>query len=239
MDKRQNKYDENSLFSNYSQKERDAAGLNLDWAWEWPYLQKMLPNLSKKRVLDLGCGSGWQCKYAAEQGAEHVVGVEISNKLLEDAKRMNASNNIEYIQSSIEDFDYSPNEFDVVISSMALHYVDDFENICRHINRTLKSNGQFTFSVEHPSFTASGTRDWVPLQGYFNEGERESVFLGEKLKKFHRMLSSYIMIPTRNGFLVTDVCEPCPKLSSVEKGIIKPDRLQRPSKLLVNSIKTC
>ena len=46
----------------------------------------MLPDFKGKRVLDLGCGYGWHCIYAMENGASSVVGVDISHKMLEVAK---------------------------------------------------------------------------------------------------------------------------------------------------------
>ena len=48
---------------------------------------------------------------------------------------MTDDTNIEYVQSAIEDYDYPANEFDVVISSLALHYIRDFEDICKRYIR--------------------------------------------------------------------------------------------------------
>lgn len=45
----------------------------------------MLPYFQGKRVLDLGCGFGWHCVYAIEQGAASALGIDISEKMLEEA----------------------------------------------------------------------------------------------------------------------------------------------------------
>lgn len=55
----------------------------LDGAGEWPLFQALLPELVNKRVLDLGCGFGWHCRYAREQKAHPVIGVDISEKMLQ------------------------------------------------------------------------------------------------------------------------------------------------------------
>lgn len=80
---KENKYDNEEFFLKYSQMDRSKRGLK--GAGEWSELQKVLPDFASKRVLDLGCGYGWHCIYAAEHGAESVTGIDISEKMLETA----------------------------------------------------------------------------------------------------------------------------------------------------------
>jgi len=61
---KQNKYDDPGFFANYSQMARSIGGL--DAAGEWPAFRALLPQLREKKVLDLGCGFGWHCRYARE-----------------------------------------------------------------------------------------------------------------------------------------------------------------------------
>jgi cyclopropane fatty-acyl-phospholipid synthase-like methyltransferase len=68
---KQNKYDDNTFFDKYSQMERSRHGLA--GAGEWHELRKMLPDFQGKRVLDLGCGFGWHCRFAEENGVESVI----------------------------------------------------------------------------------------------------------------------------------------------------------------------
>jgi cyclopropane fatty-acyl-phospholipid synthase-like methyltransferase len=51
----------------------------------------MLPDLKGKRVLDLGCGFGWHCRYAVEQGAKSVIGIDISERMLNEARKKTES----------------------------------------------------------------------------------------------------------------------------------------------------
>ena len=96
---KENKYDDQVFFEKYAQMARSQNGLG--GAGEWSELKKLLPDFEGKRVLDLGCGYGWHCKYAAEQGAASVLGVDLSHKMLEMAKEKNADEAIVYRQGAI------------------------------------------------------------------------------------------------------------------------------------------
>lgn len=82
---KENKYDDPLFFEKYSQMDRSKKGL--DGAGEWKTLENMLPDFQGKKVLDLGCGYGWHCEYAADHGAAEVTGVDISEKMLEEARK--------------------------------------------------------------------------------------------------------------------------------------------------------
>ena len=86
---KENKYDDEKFFNQYSQMSRSVNGLK--GAGEWHVLKKMLPDFKGKRVLDLGCGFGWHCQYAIEHGAEHALGIDISEKMLKEARKRNHS----------------------------------------------------------------------------------------------------------------------------------------------------
>src|SRR5882724_4771224 len=122
---KQNKYDDPEFFAKYSMMPRSTGGL--DNAGEWHAFRALLPDLGNKRLLDLGCGFGWHCRYARQQQAESVVGVDLSEKMLTHARELTDDPRIEYRRSAIEDIDFPAYEFDVVISSLALHYVQHFD----------------------------------------------------------------------------------------------------------------
>lgn len=156
-------------FSKYSQMSRSQQGLA--GAGEWETLRKLLPDFKDKRVLDLGCGYGWHCIYAMEHGASSVVGVDISHKMLEVAKEKTHFPQVEYKCCAIEDVEFPEESFDVILSSLAFHYVADYEILVKKIYRILKSGGNLVFTVEHPVFTAYGTQDW-----YYNKKEKYCIF---------------------------------------------------------------
>ncbi|NLP63147.1 class I SAM-dependent methyltransferase [Paraburkholderia sacchari] len=82
----QNIYDDPAFFEGYSRLNRSVQGL--DGAPEWPALCALLPDVKGMRVLDLGCGYGWFCRWAAQQAAAAVEGVDVSVRMLERARAM-------------------------------------------------------------------------------------------------------------------------------------------------------
>lgn len=241
---KENKYDDPRFFEKYSQMTRSQQGLA--GAGEWRELEKLLPDFHGRRVLDLGCGYGWHCTYAAGHGAAYVLGTDISQKMLEAARARNPGPSIEYRQAAMEDLRFPDGSFDVVLSSLAFHYVKDFRPLVRNISRWLTPGGSFVFSVEHPVFTAYGSQDWYygpdgeilhfPVDNYYLEGPREAVFLGERVTKYHRTLTTYLDTLLENGFRLTRVVEPQPPEDMMELPGMR-DELRRPMMLLVSAVK--
>lgn len=87
-------------------------------AGEWKTLEPLLPDFRGKAVLDLGCGYGWHCIYAAEHGAKQVIGIDISDRMLAVAREKTHFEQVEYRCTAIEDAQFEENSFDVVLSSL-------------------------------------------------------------------------------------------------------------------------
>ena len=242
---KQNKYDDPNFFSAYEKMPRSVKGL--EGAGEWHALQTLIPNLQNKSVLDLGCGFGWHCRYAREQQANSVIGVDISEKMLQKAQEMTNDPLISYIKMPIEDIHFSDSQFDVVISSLAFHYVKSFETICKKVYDCLKPGGAFVFSVEHPIFTSRNEQDWFyddngnrlhwPVDHYQSEGLRETMFLTENVIKYHRTFSTYINGLINAGFRIRAVKEPVPSEEMFMSIPGMKDELRRPMFLLISAEK--
>jgi ubiquinone/menaquinone biosynthesis C-methylase UbiE len=237
---KENKYDDNTFFEKYSQMSRSQKGLA--GAGEWETLKKVLPDFTGKRVLDLGCGYGWHCIYAMANGASSVVGIDISHKMLEVAKEKTHFTQIQYRCCAIEDVDFPAESFDVILSSLAFHYGADYETLIKKIYSMLKTGGNLVFTVEHPVFTAYGTQDWYynergeilhfPVDSYYYEGKRIAVFLGEKVTKYHRTLTTYLNTLLTNGFIINQVVEPQPPENMMDIPGMK-DEMRRPMMLII------
>lgn len=126
----------------------------------------------------------------------------------------------------------------MVVSSLALHYVASFREICQKVHACLEKGGSFVFSTEHPVFTAQGPQQWYcdsegnklhwPVDRYFQEGERKAVFLGEVMTKYHRTLTTFVTELLASGFVLTGFAEPQPLPELVEKVAGMEDELRRP-----------
>lgn len=238
---KENKYDDAAFYEKYCQMPRSVQGL--ESAGEWHALRALLPPLQGKRVLDLGCGLGWHCRYAAEQGAASIVGVDLSQNMLREAEKRTQHASVRYVRSAIEDFPCAFGAYDIVLSSLALHYVSDFAELCVRVRDALTAGGTFVFSVEHPVFTAQGEQQWHcgqqgehlhwPVDSYFSEGVRESCFLGEPVHKYHKTLTTYMMGLLNAGFVLRAVVEPMPEAHLLDAIEGMRDELRRPMMLLV------
>lgn len=236
-----NPYDNPEFFEKYSQMSRSKDGLA--GAREWQTLKAILPDFQNKRVLDLGSGYGWHCMYAVEQGATSVIGVESSRKMLEVAEEKTESSKIEYVHGKMEEVEFAASSFDIVLSSLAFHYIEDYDSLIQKIYKMLKTGGNLTFTVEHPIFTAYGSQDWYydedgktlhfPVDNYFYEGEREAIFLGEQMTKYHRTLTTYMSTLLSSGFQIEKVAEPEPPEDMLDQpGLI--DEMRRPMMLIIS-----
>jgi len=237
---KENKYDDPVFFEQYSKMSRSEKGL--EGAGEWYVLRQMLPDMRDKKVLDLGCGMGWHCRYVMENGAKSAIGIDISEKMIEKARAINAMDGIEYIRKPIEDVDYPAESFDIVISSLTLHYIESFESLFNNISKWLVPGGDIIFSVEHPVFTAYGSQEWVydesgtilhwPVDNYFYEGKRSAIFLGEQIVKYHRTITSYINTLLKQGFYIKEIIEPYPEGDIQKMSEDMKNELRRPMMLL-------
>ncbi|MFC5452889.1 class I SAM-dependent methyltransferase [Paenibacillus aestuarii] len=242
---KQNKYDDASFYANYSQMPRSIGGL--DAAGEWGAFRAMLPELRDANVLDLGCGFGWHCRYAREREARSVIGVDLSENMLERARAMTNDPKIEYRRLAIEDIEFAEGVFDVVISSLALHYIENFDRICQKVYHSLKAGGAFVFSVEHPIFTAIAAQDWYygthdeklhwPVDNYHDEGPRLARFLDHDVVKYHRTVTSYVQGLIEAGFTLTQLSELKPSPEMLEKNPAWREETRRPMFLLMSAVK--
>ena len=236
----QNIYDNEEFFRAYSGLPRSIDGL--DAAPEWPALRALLPDMRGQRVLDLGCGFGWFCRWARRQGAAHVQGIDVSEKMLARAVAATPDRAIIYTRTDMERAELAPEAFDLVYSSLALHYVENLDRLISIVHRSLAPGGSLVFSVEHPIFTAPAEPSWSldsagrktwPVEGYLNEGPRSTDWLAKGVIKQHRTLATYINILLRLGFAIYRVEEWGPTEEQIAAMPSLADERQRPPFLLV------
>lgn len=240
---KENKYDDKHFFEQYAQMARSKDGLAA--AGEWPSLEKILPSFKDMCVLDLGCGYGWHSLYALDHGAASVVAVDISSKMLEVAASKIDYDNVEFINLAIEDINFEPNEFDIIISSLAMHYIEDYQKVIDKVEKILKPGGSFIMSVEHPIFTAEGSQFWIiendqikyfPVDNYFYEGKRDTNFLDTDITKYHRTITTYVQTLIDKDLIIKHVIEPMPPQHLMDV-VGMSDEMRRPMMIIIRADK--
>ncbi|MEG1640354.1 MAG: class I SAM-dependent methyltransferase [Ruthenibacterium sp.] len=236
----QNIYDNQDFFDGYKKLRGNPSSAN-DLV-EKPALFSLAPNLYDKTVLDIGCGYGENCVQFLKLGASMIKGIDISAKMLEIANKENSSPNIQYINKSMTELAEITEKFDVVFSSLAVHYIEDFDKLVADIFNLLNQDGYFIFSQEHPLTTALLTQNYwtrnaenerihYNLTTYALEGERKVTWIVDGVIKYHRTISSIINSLSGAGFAIEKMLEPIPskdimeQYPSYKKYIHKPDFL--------------
>lgn len=216
----------------------------LDGADEWPVLWPMVPEVVGRRVVDLGCGFGWFSRWAAEQGAASVLGIDVSERMLDRAVRDTRSATVEYRRIDLDELDLAAGSADIVFSSLALHYVVDLDRLTAMVHRALSPGGSFVFSVEHPILSAPRTQEFVttpdgdrvwPLDRYLVEGTRTRHWYVDGVEKQHRTIATYMNSLIDAGLVVERVVEWGPSADEVAARSELEDDLHRPWFLLVGA----
>ncbi|MEO9188981.1 MAG: methyltransferase domain-containing protein [Acetobacteraceae bacterium] len=231
----QNIYDNPEFFGAYAQLGRSVEGLQ--GAAEWPALRALLPRLDGLRVLDLGCGFGWFCRWAREHGAARVLGIDVSERMLARARTTTSDPSITYAKADMERLDLQAGSFDLAYSSLALHYVADLAGLLAEIHRALVPGAHLVLSVEHPIYTApthpawsrdaDGRKTW-PVDAYLVEGPRTTDWLAKGVIKQHRTVATYLNLLLRAGFTLSRVEEWGPTDAQIAERPLLADERQRP-----------
>jgi SAM-dependent methyltransferase len=203
-----NIYDRDDFFEEYNKLERSQKGL--DGALEWPLLRDMVGDVKDARILDLGCGMGWFCEWAVKEGSKSVRGVDISNNMLERARARVPQGTFD--RADLETFTLKDDDqYDLVYSSVALHYLPDITRLVGQVYAGLVPGGRFVFSVEHPVFTSPRHAGWRwdpdhpsekiwPVNAYSDESKRVTNWLAEGFEKYHRTMETYLTTLLSAGF---------------------------------------
>ncbi|RVM25977.1 class I SAM-dependent methyltransferase [Sinorhizobium meliloti] len=236
----QNVYDRPEFFTGYSQLGRSLHGLA--GAAEWPAIRAMLPDLRDLRVLDLGCGFGWFARWARENGAAQVLGLDLSEKMIARARQETEDPSVEYRIADLEHLVLPEASFGFAYSSLAFHYIEDFDRLVRTIHRMLLPGSHFVFTIEHPvymaptnpgwSTDAEGRRIW-PLDRYSVEGKRVTDWLAKGVVKYHRTLGTTLNTLIAAGFAIRRVQEWSPTADEIARNPDLAEEVDRPMMLLV------
>lgn len=235
-----NIYDRPDFFEAYSRLPRSVRGLA--GAPEWPVLRSMLPDVRGLRIADLGCGFGWFCRWARENGAASVLGLDLSERMLARARAETRDGAVTYAAADLGHLSLPEGGFDLVYSSLAFHYVEDAGRLYAAIHRALVPGGHLVFSTEHPVFMAPSAPGWLvmpdgrktwPVDRYFVEGRRETDWLAPGVVKYHRTIGTTLGLLLRAGFAIGRVEEFCPDAAQIAADPSLAEEIERPMFLLV------
>lgn len=242
----QNVYDDPQFFAGYAEMDRFKAGWGA--AMEHRSFLQLLGEAGGRRILDLGCGAGQLAFHLAQAGAEEVIAIDASERMLQVAREQWAHRSISYRRVTMEDAEFGPAAFDLVVSSLALHYVADYGRLVRRIAHWLRPSGLLVYSTEHPIFTARAEADgWIAgnerahtawaVDDYAEEGTREHLWFVPGVRRYHRTLATLINGLIDAGLTIERVVEPAPSQDWLRDRPKDADERRRPIFLLVRARK--
>ena len=210
-------YDDENVFDTYM-SQRETRVDNPNDSLEKPVFDELVGDLTNLRILDLGCGNAAFGREALQKGCRSYLGIDGSHKMFAAAKQKLAGTTGEVICFSIESWDYPSEQFDLVTSRLALHYIQDIEPVFAKVFRSLVAGGRFIFSVEHPVITScdrawqsGGPRqDWI-VDNYFEAGPRLTHWMGGQVIKYHHTIEDYFTALHLTGFVIDALRESRPQ----------------------------
>ena len=202
------------LAKDYEKHVDTQSGFNA--YYERPAMIKLLPlEMNQLTVLDAGCAAGWYTEQLIKQGA-HVTAIDISTEMVEACKRR-IGDKATVLTCDLTDLLPFQNEtFDLIVSSLTLHYIDNWVPTFREFHRVLKPGGNLLFSVHHPfmDFKHFDRPDYFAhelLTEIWNKKESGPVEV-----TFYRRPLEEILNVTSAQFRITQIIEPKPSLDFKE-----------------------
>lgn len=176
-------------------------------AYERPALRALLPEVRGLRVLDAGCAAGTHSAWLAERGAD-VDGIDVSEPMIALA-RTRVGERARFHTADLEQrLPFADGTFDLVMSSLALHYVRDLDAAIGEFARVLRPGGTLAFSTHSP-LLAGADGDYAAtrlVEDAFTGYGPEPV----RVRWYHRPFSAIVTPLLRAGFVLEEVAEPPP-----------------------------
>lgn len=194
---------------------------------ERPSMLSMMPDLNGKSILDLGCGPGVYAEHFINHGAT-VTAVDISPEMIEIVQNKFGTK----MRTYVADLSYGlpdelDNSFDLVVCSLAIHYIEDLTCLFTDVKRVLKGDGAFYFSTHHPMVDFKSS----PSGNYFKREliteEWNTIGRPVQVQFYRRSLTELFKFIASSGLFVSSLNEGRP---AVEMKKISPESYEHLSK---------
>lgn len=177
--------------------------------YERPEMLRLAGDVSGRRILDAGCGSG-PLSAALSDGGAVVTGLDSSAAMIDLARQRLGDDADLYVADLGAPLPFADAEFDDVVASLVLHYLEDWSGPLSELRRVLKPGGRLLVSVNHPAAYAIV----YPEADYFavNRYSEDYTFQGQVtwLTFWHRPLHAMTDAFAAAGFRLVGVSEPPP-----------------------------
>ena len=186
---------------------------NLDFAnpynsyYERPAMMELIPKeLEGKKILDAGCAAGWYTSQFIKRGA-NVTAIDVSPEMVKAAKE-NIGEEATFLCHDLQEtLPFKDNTYDVIVSSLTLHYIENWNQVFQEFRRVLKPGGELIYSIHHPfmDFTKFPCENNIKKQLLIDTWVKPNITI--EVKFFRRSLQD-ILNETTNYFVLEEIVEP-------------------------------
>lgn len=177
--------------------------------YERPEVLRLAGDVAGRRILDAGCGSGPLSAALRAKGAL-VTGFDVSAAMVDLARQRLGEDAALHVADLAEPLPFVDAEFDDVVASLVLHYLEDWARPLAELRRVLKPGGRLILSVNHPVIFPVV----YPDENYFavTRYSEDYVMDGQTvwLTFWHRPLHVMTNAFTGAGFRIAALSEPPP-----------------------------
>lgn len=152
-------------------------------------LKKTLGNNRTSHVLEIGCGTGKNTSWLAQQ-AQTVTSLDFSEEMIAKAQEKIIYNNVTFLQADLtQDWPSLTRPADLIVASLVLEHIEDLDFIFDQAKNILTVNGLFYICELHPFKQYSGSKARFET----NDGLVE-------LDCYTHNVSDYLHAAKNNGF---------------------------------------
>jgi len=205
-------------------------------AYERPAVQALLGDVRGRDVLDAGCAAGGHAAWLAAHGA-YVTAIDASETMVRLA-RERTRGAARIVRADLRDaLPFAAASFDVVLSSLTLHYLADWMPALREFARVLRDGGRLIVSTHHPLMTAGNVADYFAVTA-IEEHWRSFAAEPVPVRFYHRPMERIVHDLLAAGFALQDLREPRPVPGTEARDPALAERFRtRPGFLIVDASK--
>lgn len=151
----------------------------------WSMFYYLPKEFQPKKVLELGCGSGNLTKAIRNQWSDcSITAVDLSSAMLEKTKEKVGEKHLELLEQDFGKLEVEANSFDIVMSSLSIHHLEDEEKIklIKNVYKWIKPGGFFVFidgiRADSNRLYEANNEHWINLakqHGLTNEEMNEQI----------------------------------------------------------------
>ena len=179
---------------------------------EIPGVKRILKDIKRKKILDIGCASGTHSEILHKKGAI-VTGMDISKEMIDLAKSRLPTLNFKV--GNMNHLPFKNNSFDILFYGLCIHYEKNLNSVFKEAHRVLKKSGRLIISTHNPYYTGYkkikiNNRTYRIMDNYFDDKKRIMELLNVKLTIYPKTISELFNPIIKNGFKLTEILEPQP-----------------------------